>query len=229
MYLVPCISKLLFGLAAIINTYPWSCSSRNPELKPWRTQGTCLKVTSVPSHNGLVSNLLGCSLCVFCQPHSHPLQMTERSYIFCTNTSTDNFMKEKDDQEYLKSTAQPSAVYNKNDSYFYFVGLWCYFISSRPILLLNFVNHSVFWKSQESYIYRQLELFVHSGKKVGRILSAKSIINQLCLLKSTHKFKTHIPSFSSCKVCILCMILAFQQCVNEVFALMGCYTALTGF
>jgi len=50
-----------FGLAAIINTYPWSCSSRNPELEPWRTQGNCLKVTSVPSYNGLVSNLLGCS------------------------------------------------------------------------------------------------------------------------------------------------------------------------
>jgi len=27
-------------------------------------------------------------------------------------------MKEKDEQEYLKSTAQLSAVYNKNDSYF---------------------------------------------------------------------------------------------------------------
>jgi len=34
-----------------------------------------------------------------------------------------NFVKEKDDQEYLKSTAQLSAVYNKNDGYFYFVGL----------------------------------------------------------------------------------------------------------
>jgi len=34
-----------------------------------------------------------------------------------------NFMKEKDEQEYLKSTAQLSAVYNKKDSYFNFVGL----------------------------------------------------------------------------------------------------------
>ena len=44
-----------FGLAAIINTYPWSCGSRNLELEPWRIQGTCLKVTSIPSHNGLES------------------------------------------------------------------------------------------------------------------------------------------------------------------------------
>jgi len=34
-----------------------------------------------------------------------------------------NFIKEKDEQEYLKSTAQLSAVYNKNDIYFNFVGL----------------------------------------------------------------------------------------------------------
>jgi len=49
--------------------------------------------------------------------------MTEKSYIFCTNSSMANFMKEKNDQEYVKSTAQLSAVCNKNDSYFYFVGL----------------------------------------------------------------------------------------------------------
>jgi hypothetical protein len=31
--------------------------------------------------------------------------MTERPYIFGANTSMANFMKEKDDQDYLKSTA----------------------------------------------------------------------------------------------------------------------------
>jgi hypothetical protein len=34
-----------------------------------------------------------------------------------------NFMKEKDEQEYLKATAQLPAVYNKNNSYFNFLGL----------------------------------------------------------------------------------------------------------
>ena len=161
-------SELLFWVRCN-NTYPWSCSSRNLELEPWRTQGTCLKVTSVPSHNGLVSNLLGCSLyrCSVDPTHIH-CKWQKKYHTFCTNTNMANFMKEKDDQEYLQSTAQLSAVYNKNDSYFYFVQLWWYIISFRPIMLLNFVNHSMFWKSQENCIYQQLELFVHSGKKVWK-------------------------------------------------------------
>jgi hypothetical protein len=48
-------------------------------------------------------------------------------------------------------------------------------IPSRPTFLLHFLYHSVFQKSQ-SRMYQILELFVHSGKKVGRNLSVKSII-----------------------------------------------------
>ena len=86
VYLV--IQSFCFGLAAIINTYPWSCSSRNLELEPWRTQGTCLKVTSVPSHNGLVSNLLGCSLyrCSVDPTHIHCKWQKDITYLVRIHT-----------------------------------------------------------------------------------------------------------------------------------------------
>jgi hypothetical protein len=44
----------------------------------------------------------------------------------------------------------------------------------------------------------------------------------------TLAFSHRIPSFSSCKECRHCTIWGFQHSVNEFFALMGCYTALTG-
>jgi len=46
------------------------------------------------------------------------------------------------------------------------------------------------------------------------------------VLKYWHFLATRL--LSSCKECRLCMILGFLHSINEVFALMGCYTALTG-
>jgi len=89
-------------------------------------------------------------------------------------------------------------------------------------------TYSPIFPCASMFLISRNSLKVQTGTRYAGLALSENITRHTGACTEILAFSRHICFLSSCKECRLCMILGFLHSVNEVFAPMGRYTALTG-